>query len=194
MGFDISHYDGILSKKNFKDIKESGQSFVYIKLTEGSGYLDPTASYNAEMAKEAGIWHGFYHFFDTANVNSQVEHFITHLDILKYTPHVNLPPVLDYEIPANLETEDNLNTFLSKLKEKYGVLPVLYASPGNIVNMKFVDHHLWVAEYGVKEPSIKHWAFWQYTDTGKLPGLSNDFDLNKFCGSEEDLKNWLSSN
>ena len=38
------------------------------------------------------------------------------------------------------------------------------------------------------------WMFWQYTGTGRIPGINGDADINVFYGSREEWKRFVSSN
>jgi lysozyme len=35
------------------------------------------------------------------------------------------------------------------------------------------------------------WAFWQYTTTGRVPGIRGDVDRNAFYGTEQEFAGWL---
>ena len=53
------------------------------------------------------------------------------------------------------------------------------------------DYPLWMARYTSLWPSPIYpwagWDFWQYSDSGKIPGVKTHVDLNWFNGSEEEL-------
>jgi lysozyme len=43
-------------------------------------------------------------------------------------------------------------------------------------------------------PSVWHnWTFWQYTDAGKVSGVSGKVDGNRFNGTVDDLKSFVGS-
>jgi hypothetical protein len=50
---------------------------------------------------------------------------------------------------------------------------------------------LWIAHYGVKSPVLpagwKAWAFWQFTDKGRIPGIAGAVDVNYFNGDQAAL-------
>ncbi|MBQ1970511.1 MAG: hypothetical protein II221_04880, partial [Paludibacteraceae bacterium] len=73
-GIDVSHYQGRINWEivaHNKDIR-----FVYVKATEGSGYVDDYYLRNLYGAKQAGIPVGVYHFYrPTASVLTQLENF-----------------------------------------------------------------------------------------------------------------------
>jgi hypothetical protein len=54
---------------------------------------------------------------------------------------------------------------------------------------------LWVASY-TEEPRMPSrpwaaWSFWQYTNSGQVPGITGPVDLNQFDGSSDDLGAWV---
>ncbi|OPX16964.1 GH25 family lysozyme, partial [Gordonia sp. i37] len=59
---------------------------------------------------------------------------------------------------------------------------------------EFGDPPLWIASYnGQSAPEMPHggwstWTFWQYTDSGQLPGIPTPVDLNRFNGTTPQLQ------
>ena len=63
-----------------------------------------------------------------------------------------------------------------KFKQQYLSAPV------------FDDYPYWIAHYYVDKVEYKGaWKFWQHTDTGVLPGIKGNVDLNIYNGSYYDL-------
>lgn len=58
--FDFSRYNGVI---DFEKVKEAGAWGVIIKATEGTSWADPNFDHNWEMAGEAGLYRGSYHYF-----------------------------------------------------------------------------------------------------------------------------------
>jgi lysozyme len=58
----------------------------------------------------------------------------------------------------------------------------------------FSDLPLWIATYkssGPKQPlpgGWSSWTFWQYTASGRLPGIASAVDRSKFAGTVEELE------
>ncbi|MFN8659635.1 MAG: GH25 family lysozyme [Candidatus Obscuribacterales bacterium] len=53
-------------------------------------------------------------------------------------------------------------------------------------------YRLWIAHYtNAPQPLIPqpwtHWDFWQYTNSGKTPGVNGNVDHNRFFGVRDDL-------
>ena len=72
---------------------------------------------------------------------------------------------------------------------------MIYASPSFWANYMgntswFGDNGydvLWVAHWGVTSPSVpgnnwggKSWTFWQYSDSGIVPGISGRVDMDRY--------------
>jgi lysozyme len=55
----------------------------------------------------------------------------------------------------------------------------------------FGAYPLWVAHYGVADPSIpagwERWTFWQHSDAGRVAGIGG-MDVNWFAGGWDDLR------
>ncbi len=192
MGLDIYHGDGDFTLKDFQKFKKCGHSFIFVKTSEGSSYEDPCAVSNFVLASKADMMVGGYHFF--RGEDGETEKFFSVLSKVGYTPHKHLPPVIDYEVDGIVDAESKLTKLIIAIKNKYKITPILYASPSILEGLHLPYYHLWVAEYGVTKPSIQNWAFWQYTEHGKIDGYSNDFDLDRFYSNEEVLKEWLRTN
>src|SRR5439155_21218837 len=58
-GVDISHWNGTI---DWSQVAASGERFVVMKATEGTGYVDPTYSSNRQGALAAGLVVTAYHF------------------------------------------------------------------------------------------------------------------------------------
>ena len=122
-----------------------------------------------------------------------------------------LPPVLDLEVPESwrsLSLRQRLNivrAWLDGVEDALNVKPIIYLSSsfaGDVLGSdKFLANYiLWVAHYTraanprVPEPwkSGPGWTFWQYSETGRVDGITDDLvDLNRFNGTADDLKKLL---
>lgn len=64
-GIDVSQWQQNI---DFAKVKEAGIEIVYIKSSEGNGYIDPYFSRNYEKAKQNGLNIGFYHYVTARSV------------------------------------------------------------------------------------------------------------------------------
>ena len=181
--------------------------FVIIRAGQGT-WPDTDLIYNQREAKAAGMIRGFYWFYDSrAEPKAQARKFA---DVLN-GDYGELPLWADFEDRYNgaYKGWHNWYTFLEHLKTLVGGHPIgLYTAPyywkENTVMVGiptaslnyFKQYPLWIANYGVTNPSIPKpwttWEFWQYTDKGDgiLYGVESlNIDLNYFNGDILDFNN-----
>ena len=191
-GMDVSHYQ---EKVRWDIVKQSGIHFAYVKATGGNTYKDPEFADNWHGMREAGIFRGAYHFFYASDdPKTQAEHFVRTVGKLR---SFDLPPVLDVEITdgeSKAKIAKGVSIWLNTVERLLGRKPIVYTDPalGNryLADEKFADYRLWIAEYGVKVPTMprawknKGWTFWQSTQGGTVPGVKGKVDLDVFNGAD----------
>jgi lysozyme len=185
MGVDISKYQGDV---DFKQLKASGITYVFIRASEGNTYQDPKFESHFSQAKAAGLIVSAYHFYETNDApNSQLDNF-TQLVTLSTG---DLPPVVDIERlhqQDDTQLSENLQVYLNGLESHYGVKPIIYTGL-NFANQhitRFSHYPLWLAEYGRAEPTLptgwSQWTFWQWSQSHVLKGIDGKVDADKFNG------------
>lgn len=190
-GIDVSHHQG---KINWKLVHAQGNSFAFIKATEGGDFRDSLFQANWEAARNEGILCGAYHFFrPETSPEAQAQNFIFNVNLAKG----DLPPVLDFELMGQVPREDMINflqTWLDLVEAHYGIKPILYTNLKlyyRVIAGRFDDYNIWIARYGEKAPTLplkQDWAFWQYGNRGQLDGINTNVDFNVFNGSIDALK------
>lgn len=186
-GIDISNWQGSV---NFAAVKNSGVQIVYIKATEGNFYIDPYLQEYYDGATNNGLLVGFYHFFSPSiSASSQASYFSNAIRGMKSDCKL----VLDLEEtggywPATLSSMSN--QFLEDVQANTGLDVALYTyasfANNNIVPGYGLEKYpLWIAEYGTSAPESNpiwgsSYAGWQYSDTGYVPGVSGNCDLDTF--------------
>ena len=93
-GFDVSHWNVDF---NFQKAKENGYEFCFIKSTEGT-ISDKLCTKHAELAINAGLKIGFYHFFNPKKfgVTQEAYNIVNAISYLsKFNP--KLPFMIDVE-------------------------------------------------------------------------------------------------
>lgn len=199
-GVDVSHYQGEIDWKQFK---EQGIDFAFIKATEGSSFVDEKYEENRKNAQAEGLYIGAYHFFSfDSPPASQAEHFIATAGDLSGT----LPPVVDIEYygdkrenpPKKEQVVSGLQELLDALEKEYGVKPVIYTTYtvyNKYIRNGFQEYPLWIRNVYYPPADIgRAWTFWQYSDTGKLEGTDGEekyVDLNVFRKGREELERLL---
>lgn len=185
-GIDVSQWQGEI---NFFEVANNQIEIVYIKSSEGSSYKDPYFEENYEKAKNAGLKIGFYHYVTARNVQEaerQAEFFASVIS----GKQSDCKLAMDFESFGNLNIEEINNiseTFLNKIKDITGKEVVIYSdvyNARNVFNRELANQYpIWVAEYGVENPSETNWENWvgfQYTNQGKIEGINGSVDRDRF--------------
>ena len=83
------------------------------------------------------------------------------------------------------------------MEQHTGKRPIIYTDINfhhDVLEGEFNDYEFWLRSVAA-EPherySNRAWTFWQYTATGRVPGIKGDVDRNAFHGSEREWKRWL---
>lgn len=171
-------------------VKDSGREFVYIKTTEGVGYVSPVLDQQINGAREAGLTVGLYHFArpDTNTPEDEAKSFAGELKRLNASTAGHLSPCLDMEREGgNLPRW--IGSFIATLREQVNRPDVMvYASATWFETKLDPDSwakdgvNLWVAHYGPPPGQPKYRtgtvAMHQYTSDGQVPGIAGRTDLN----------------
>ncbi|AWH96668.1 glycoside hydrolase family 25 protein [Dietzia psychralcaliphila] len=181
----------------------SGQSFAFIKATEGTGPANRYYEADVEQARASGMAVGSYHKARPAmDPSVQARAFAARLQSVGGQ---QLPPVLDIETDEGKNPEELIEwtrVFLTELQHLTGRTPIIYTYRffwiDRMANTtQFSEYPLWLAEYGVPEPTLPviggwtEWSFWQNSETGAVPGFTGPVDLNVFAGTHEDIWAWV---
>lgn len=206
-GIDVSRWQDNISTPQHVDFvraKAAGVEFVFIKASQ-SIWQDRDILMNWENAHAAGLLRGAYHFLVWDVKPADQARFFCGL--LK-SDVGELPPVCDFEwwgtVPST--ARQILWAFMQECEQLICKKPLLYTAPGfwqpyGSSNVAWAQYDLWIADYGVNNPSTPKsaplvptpwstWRFWQYSSKGD--GLAHgteslNVDLNYFNGSLDDL-------
>ncbi|WP_332680614.1 glycoside hydrolase family 25 protein [Bosea sp. (in: a-proteobacteria)] len=201
-GIDISRWQGEI---DWASVKAAGTRFAYIKATEGGDHIDPAFLRNWEGARRAGVARGAYHFvFWCRPAHEQAVWFKQHIP---NDPDA-LPPVLDVEwnghsktCPKKVERSlalEKIRLMLTELEQHTGKKPVIYTDitfHKDVLEGEFDDYPYWIRSTAAKPEARYHdrrWAFWQFTTTGRVPGIKGDVDRNAFFGNDGEFAGWRS--
>ena len=195
-GIDVSEFQGTI---NWTAVKAAGKDFAVIRVSDGTGHLDPKFATNWKAAKAAGVAVGAYQFFEPSqDPTAQADLLVSHLTSVGYGAG-DLPPVIDVEVTGGVSAatvSSHVNTWIARVKSRTGRLPSLYTSPGfwsGIGNPTPTTlPYIWVANWGVSCPTLPPaWGrlrLWQYSDSGSVSGISGHVDLDQYNGSLAELK------
>lgn len=203
-GTDLSKWND--GRVDWPTVKRAGVSFVFIKATEGKDRIDPAFERHWRNAAATGIPHAPYHFYYFCSTpEEQAAWFIANVP----KQAVRLPPVLDMEWnpssptcrlrPDPATVRDVMKRFLDRVEAHYGKRPIIYTSVDfhrdNLVGA-FTDYPFWLRSVAAHPGEIyagRQWAFWQYTSTGKVPGISGNTDINVFAGTAKNWHSWVAA-
>lgn len=186
-GIDVSHWAG---KINFRRVKNDGIRIVYIKATQGRDYIDPDFERNYREARREDLAIGFYHYVTAGNATEAAEEARFFASQIRDKIH-HARAAMDFETFGDLTTAEVREIslrFLDTLEREFHYRPVLYSDSSN-ASTRFSDSRLtrfplWIADYDVRRPDMENlwskWCGWQYTDRGRVRGISGDVDRDHF--------------
>ena len=180
----------------------AGQTFAFIKATEGTGPANRHYDSDIHAARAAGMLTGSYHMARPGMEPAQQAHAFANR--LQAAGGPQLPPVLDLEHGEGLNPEELAEwtqVFLDTLEQRTGRTPIIYTYRYFWIDQmanttRFAEYPLWLAEYDVSQPTTpviggwNKWTFWQRAETGQVPGVASSVDLNVFAGTRADLDAW----
>jgi GH25 family lysozyme M1 (1,4-beta-N-acetylmuramidase) len=191
-GIDVSAYQGNI---NWAAVAPS-IDFVYAKATEGTYYTNPDFNNQYTGPYNQGLIRGAYHFGIPNNSTgaSQADYFAHHGGGWSGDGKT-LPGALDIEYnPYGSEcyglTQSQMTAWIWDFVNEYAfdehVYPVIYttsnwwsACTGNASGFQNYDP-LWIACYcstaGTLPAGYGYYTFWQYADSGSLPGDQDVFN------------------
>ena len=190
-GIDVSAYQG---KINWKKVADSGIEFAIIRLGYrgyGTGALveDSYARTNLEGAAKAGLKVGAYFFSQALNKEEVHEEIDFMLEILEGV-EITMPVVFDWEYisdtarTANMDarTLTDLNLEFCERMTEEGYQPMIYFNPTQARKLMFLyeleAYPFWLAYYTDRMTYPYRFEMWQYTCTGRVPGIQGDVDIN----------------
>lgn len=190
-GIDVSAYQGEI---DWQRVKDSGIQFAIIRLGYrgyGTGVLveDKYAKANLEGATKAGLEVGAYFFSQALNEAEVHEEIDFMLEILGDT-EITMPVVFDWEYvsdearTANMDdrTLTDLNLIYCERMEEEGYQPMIYFNSTQARTLLFLheleEYPFWLAYYSDRMNYPYRFEMWQYSCTGRVPGIKGDVDLN----------------
>lgn len=185
-GIDVSSWQQNI---DFAAVRNAGIEIVYMKSSEGSSYIDSYFETNYRNAKANGLKVGFYHYV-TARTTEQARAQATFFAKVISGKEPDCKLAMDFENFGNLSTtqvNEISRVFLETLENLTNKEVLIYSnaySARTIFSSSLSNYPLWVANYGVSEPGDNGkwstWVGWQYTDTGKISGISGYVDRDYF--------------
>jgi lysozyme len=203
-GIDISRWQGDI---DWRAVRAAGTRFAFIKATEGGDHIDPRFVQNWNGARAAGIPTGAYHFvYWCRPAHEQAHWFVQHIP--QANDNLALPPILDVEwnghsrtCPKKVSREvaiEKMKLMLRELEQHTGKRPIIYTDipfHKDVIEgtSEFEGYPFWIRSTAARPEeryANRRWEFWQFTTTGRVPGIKGDVDRNAFFGNEGEFIGW----
>lgn len=199
-GIDVSKYN---TSVDWKAVKASGIDFVFIRVgyrgygSAGTLCADVQFESHITGALAAGLKVGVYYFTQAINTTEAKEEAAYCLEAIKKYD-VTLPVVLDYEFPNTGNGYTGGRMYDAKLSKSAatkncrafcdaiiagGYTPMIYANINDLTNTingaSLSDtYKIWLANYTSQTAYTGKYEYWQYTEKGKVNGISGNVDCN----------------
>ena len=161
------------------------------KIRSGKLVEDEYAKKNLAGATEAGLPIGAYFFSQALSMDEADQEIEYMLNILG-DYRLDMPIILDWEIPASDARTANMDArtltdiqlyFCEKMKG-LGYQPMVYFNWHQSENLYYLseleDFPFWLALYQDRMRYPWKVEMWQYTCTGRVPGINGDVDINVY--------------
>lgn len=142
-----------------------------------------------ENAKAKGLPVGCYYFSAATTVQEAVKEAEFVLEILKkYNCKMEMPVYYDMETDAQVSLSQSAATAVARAFcetiEAGGFYTGIYCNKffarDELHANQLADYHFWIAQYANKCTYDGPYGMWQYSETGSVPGLYGDVDLD-YC-------------
>jgi len=186
IGIDVSVWNGDI---DWAAVSESGIDFVMIRA--GRGHVsddkpmtvDAKFEYNITQANEYGIEAGVY-FYSYADSVREIEEEARFLVGLLKGHRITYPVALDVEeknIGSKTKTTEMVDAFFKIIMDA-GYFPMLYSYKSwfedNLDDRTLGKYSIWVAELKESPTYTGTYYIWQFSHTGRVPGIEGDVDMN----------------
>ncbi len=193
-GVDVSSFQGEI---NWQRVKDSGIRFAMVRLgyrgygKAGNMVEDEYARRNLEGARKAGLEVGAY-FFSQATTIDEVDDEIFFFMQTLGDFELTMPIVLDWEYisdtarTANVDarTLTEMQKHFCKTMVDFGYSPMVYfnwhLADNTLYLSELEDYPFWLAFYQNRMTYPFRVEMWQYTCTGRVPGIAGDVDINVY--------------
>ena len=195
-GIDVSDHQGDI---DWKKVAEAGYEFVFVRLgfrgygEEGTLNEDEMAIEYLRGAENAGLQVGAYFFSQAVTEEEAEEEAEFAAEILERSGvRLDLPLVYDPEFIPGVDGRANhvsseqvcLNTDAFRdaaeaaIRCKVALYTNLYWENNMFDAETLNEYEIWYADYTDVPETPYHFTWWQYSETGTVPGIKGPMDLN----------------
>jgi len=193
LGIDVSFWQGTV---DWQKVKEAGISFVMIRAgwrgsDQGILAMDECAQANYAGASAAGIQVGAYFFSQAISPQEAVAEAKYLLKIVRNWK-IDMPLVFDWEYISDTARTANVTPrTLTDCAKAFcdtvaaaGYKPMVYFNTDQSFHdyylRELTDYDFWLAQYSDTLDYPYKVDMWQYTQTGSVPGISGNVDINLY--------------
>lgn len=191
MGIDVSKWNGNI---DWEAVKNSGVSYVIIRCgyrgsSQGALIEDPKFEQNIKGATNAGLKVGVYFFTQAIDVVEAVYEASFVLEQVE-NYRISYPIFLDVEASGGRADSIDKATrtavckaFCETIEDAdKGYTVGIYANKTWLTNKintsELEGYKIWLAQYAATPTYSGRYDMWQYTESGKISGISGNVDLN----------------
>lgn len=191
-GIDVSEHQGHI---DWEQVKAAGVDFAMIRVgyrSYGGGDItfDEFFAENLAGANAAGVKTGVYFFSQAITTDEAIAEADAVIDAI--APYdITYPVVYDWEtiydddartdVVSVEQLTDNCVAFCERVKSS-GYTPMIYqnlrATLFKLDIPRLTDYDFWLAEYSDKPSYYYDYKMWQYSESGVVPGIEGNVDLN----------------
>lgn len=187
-GRDVSHHNDL--NKIETCLQRDNISFLWIKTTEGTNFVDGQMIRNYKLAQKYNAIPGFYHYARPEKNEADAEALFFYNTI---SPYLNegCMLALDWEGKALKYSGEWIKKFCKTLEEFVTGKCVIYISAANFAAYKhaFNNNGLWLAHWGADYSGYPYKN--DYLIAFHQTGLANGLDADVFFGDIYQLKKYL---
>jgi len=204
-GIDVSSFQHPGGARIYwRSVAKAGYRFAFIKSTEGTYYVNPYFKADAAAAEAAGLLVAAYHFANPASSSgrAQADYAVRHgayqangamlRMILDIEPDPYLSKFCYGLSPRQLISW--IAAFMTEAHRITGLRPVINTQPAwwktcTGGTAAFASDQLWVQDPTTKRTTPllakgwTRWAYWQYSITARVAGVTGNTDVNKLTPS-----------
>lgn len=198
LGIDVSEWQ---AEVDWQQVKDAGVEFAMIRAGwRGSekGVLteDTCAQANYAGATAAGVQVGVYFFSQAISVQEAVEEAEFLLEIIRGWK-LDMPVVYDWEFISedsrtgklDARTLTDCTKAFCETVADAGYRPMVYFNADQSFERMYLreltEYDFWLAQYDTVLNYPYKIDMWQYTETGAVPGISGNVDINLYFPWEE---------
>jgi uncharacterized protein (TIGR03382 family) len=197
-GIDVSVFQGTI---DWTKVKADGVIYAMIRVSDGLNTPDTQFAANWANSRSAGVIHGVYQFFEPSqDPIAQADMMLAKMGTFKAD---DLPPTIDVEVNDGLPAATvaaKVKQWIAHVKAKIGRDPIVYTGfyfwGDDVGGANVLPAPLFHAQYTPAAcPNIAApwttWAFWQYTSTGAINGITGNVDTDRYNGTKAQLMAFL---